>query len=383
MKENPYVVGLDLGQSSDPTALAILRRSDALNEAGRPRLGGDQQPLRKFDCVHLHRYPLGTPYPSIVADVADMLARPELSVPGTERSAPPDVPMTINADGTVTDHAPTVDLPPLAVDATGVGRPVVDMFTAAKLKARLMPVTITAGAETRYDRWGPGVSRAAWVPKTELVSVVQAALQGERLKVAAGLPLADTLKKELLNFKVKVSLAGAEQFGAWREGDHDDLVLAVALAMWLGEQRRRETAGVLRGDGPRSHHGAPGRRGGPLRGQHEEPSGLGQGPLRGREPLVGQPDQLVGPPDAPLGPGRREGRPDRVGATGRDRGVGHGRCRAGERAQGQAAAPATRRPPERPRLPTRGGRHTGTCRRGDGGPPGDITTGHETRFSVP
>ena len=32
--------------------------------------------------------------------------------------------------------------------------------------------------------------------------------------------------------EVKVSAAGNEQFGAWREGQHDDLVLAVALACW-------------------------------------------------------------------------------------------------------------------------------------------------------
>ena len=30
----------------------------------------------------------------------------------------------------------------------------------------------------------------------------------------------------------KVSSAGREQYGAWREGTHDDLVFAVALACW-------------------------------------------------------------------------------------------------------------------------------------------------------
>jgi hypothetical protein len=35
--------------------------------------------------------------------------------------------------------------------------------------------------------------------------------------------------------QVKVSTAGNEQFGAWREGAHDDLVLAVALACWAVE----------------------------------------------------------------------------------------------------------------------------------------------------
>jgi len=33
-----------------------------------------------------------------------------------------------------------------------------------------------------------------------------------------------------------VALNANEQYEAWREGDHDDLVLAVAMACWLGQQ---------------------------------------------------------------------------------------------------------------------------------------------------
>jgi hypothetical protein len=40
-----------------------------------------------------------------------------------------------------------------------------------------------------------------------------------------------------LTFRIKMNVAtGHESFGAWRERDHDDLVLAVALACWLGEK---------------------------------------------------------------------------------------------------------------------------------------------------
>src|SRR4051794_36787501 len=49
-----------------------------------------------------------------------------------------------------------------------------------------------------------------------------------------------TLQEELINFRVKVSLAGRDSYGAsaeWREGNHDDLVLALALALWHGENR--------------------------------------------------------------------------------------------------------------------------------------------------
>jgi hypothetical protein len=44
------------------------------------------------------------------------------------------------------------------------------------------------------------------------------------------------LVKELDNFKVKVTVAANETFESWREKDHDDLVLATAIAAWLGER---------------------------------------------------------------------------------------------------------------------------------------------------
>jgi hypothetical protein len=36
---------------------------------------------------------------------------------------------------------------------------------------------------------------------------------------------------------VKITPATNEVFGAWREGQHDDLVLAVAIAVWQAERR--------------------------------------------------------------------------------------------------------------------------------------------------
>jgi hypothetical protein len=42
--------------------------------------------------------------------------------------------------------------------------------------------------------------------------------------------------QELMNFRVKVAASANETFEAWRERDHDDLVLAVANAAWVGER---------------------------------------------------------------------------------------------------------------------------------------------------
>ena len=71
----------------------------------------------------------------------------------------------------------------------------------------------------------------------ELVSVTQSALQGKRLAVSPKLKEGKTMQKELRTFKSKINVASmTESYVAWREGDHDDLVLAVCMAVWFGEQ---------------------------------------------------------------------------------------------------------------------------------------------------
>jgi hypothetical protein len=57
-------------------------------------------------------------------------------------------------------------------------------------------------------------------------------LQGKRLKIAPELTEAATLTRELQSFQVKITDAANDTYGAWREGAHDDLVLASALSCW-------------------------------------------------------------------------------------------------------------------------------------------------------
>ena len=81
-----------------------------------------------------------------------------------------------------------------------------------------------------------GGYRAMLLPSglAAVTATLQALLSSGRLKIAAELPLAEVLKRELLHFKVKITVAGNETFEAWRERDHDDLVLALALALYVG-----------------------------------------------------------------------------------------------------------------------------------------------------
>ncbi len=75
------------------------------------------------------------------------------------------------------------------------------------------------------------------MPKKELVRVFQTLLQTGRLRVAPALPHAEALMEELQVFEAGISLAGSEAPDRWRERSQDDLVLALAVALWYAERQ--------------------------------------------------------------------------------------------------------------------------------------------------
>jgi hypothetical protein len=72
------------------------------------------------------------------------------------------------------------------------------------------------------------------VAKTVLIAGVQVVMQQARMKFAK-LPETELLIKEMQNYRVRVTEAANETFAA-REGENDDIVLALALAVWAGER---------------------------------------------------------------------------------------------------------------------------------------------------
>jgi hypothetical protein len=58
--------------------------------------------------------------------------------------------------------------------------------------------------------------------------------------------------EEMLGMRVRVSPKLHEQYGNWREGEHDDLVLAVAMAVWGAKKVYPEVMGAGRPVGSRS-----------------------------------------------------------------------------------------------------------------------------------
>jgi hypothetical protein len=61
---------------------------------------------------------------------------------------------------------------------------------------------------------------------------LQVLLQLGVLRIAAGLEHGTNLVQEMSPMQVKIAPAGHEQYAVWREGVHDDLVFAVAIACW-------------------------------------------------------------------------------------------------------------------------------------------------------
>jgi hypothetical protein len=181
-----FYFGLDLGQTADPSASIIL---EAHGE-------GD---TRTYDARHLEQYPLGTSYPDIVQAVCATLARDPLR----RRCL-------------------------LVIDHTGVGRPIFDLFVDAKIRP-IVGITITGGVG-----WHRETPTQWHVSKIQLVGTVQKFLQCGRLRIGARLPHATTLQKELRDFRVKISKAANETYDA-REGQHDDLVLSLAVALFAAE----------------------------------------------------------------------------------------------------------------------------------------------------
>jgi hypothetical protein len=203
-----YLVGLDLGQSRDFTALTVVRKTlSVVND--RPERTEAGQPVYNLLCNHVERFQLGISYPMIVHAVGALLRRPQL------------------------DGKPT-----LILDRTGVGRAVFDLFVQARFPCDLEAVTITSGrdvAHTAYQEWS--------VPKVDLIAATTAALSTGRLKFVKELPHRDTLISELMDYRVTITSSANEVFNA-REGKHDDLVLALALPVWYATSNYFYSAGA-------------------------------------------------------------------------------------------------------------------------------------------
>jgi hypothetical protein len=186
MGKRRFYVGLDLGQSHDFTAISVVERVETRGEWDAAAFAHRKKVALRLR--HLQRIALGTTYPEVVRRVAELMRSPEL-------------------DGCCE----------LLVDATGVGRSVVDLLRQARLNCTIRPAVVTGGFE---ESQGAGYYH---VPKRDLITGLVVALQRGMLQIAAGMENCPELLAEMAAMQVKITPQGNEQFGAWREG---------ALTIW-------------------------------------------------------------------------------------------------------------------------------------------------------
>lgn len=204
-----HLICLDLAQGgADYTALAVLQRTEPI-DGGPATYAG----------IHLERW----------------RSRDTAKVPERTRAVWRQIEHLAREThfqryGTILGGDPTIRL---VVDITGVGP-----FGSDPLKkAGFEPIGIVIHGGDAVTHPDPHTYR---VPKRDLAGAVHVLLESNRLRIASKLPEAPALKAELENFRAKITLSGHDTYGAgggeeWRDGAHDDLVLAVAIGCWLGE----------------------------------------------------------------------------------------------------------------------------------------------------
>ena len=203
-----FYLGVDLGQSQDPTAVVLVEREMVVLPERDPATFEFKTDY-VYHVMGTRRLKLGTPYPEIVKQVVAIAGM----LPGARQLT-------------------------YVVDATGVGRPVVDLLRQAVGDvAPIVPVVFTGGETVRYE---DGFYR---VPKKDLVHNVMVLLQTGKLRIAERSEDSRALVTELTNMRVKITANENATYEAWRQGQHDDLVFALSLACWRARRMERKPLG--------------------------------------------------------------------------------------------------------------------------------------------
>ncbi len=203
-----HYLGLDLGQRHDNSAIAVVERVEYRSAYG----GTERGPAI---VRYLERIPLGTSYPEVVAHVRELVTSPLLR----GRCA-------------------------VVVDATGVGLPVVEMLRDAQLGCELSAVSLTSG-DHESSRQQNGLT---WynVPKKDVFGELLVLLERHDLRIPTKLKETGSLVRELSDIRLTRTETGTARLGADQSGQHDDLAMALALALWKGRKTTPPVFGNFR-----------------------------------------------------------------------------------------------------------------------------------------
>ncbi|GIU78600.1 MAG: hypothetical protein KatS3mg005_1838 [Bryobacteraceae bacterium] len=188
--------GLDLGRRHDPSALVLLERL-ALPTGRTDPITFQPESRLVFRLRLAHRFPLGMPYLELLRRLPRLIAPPH------------------PAPWPVLPGHPANPRKTLAVDASGVGAPLVELLRRLPLDAHIIPITITSGHHPAPDPHGGQL-----VPRRDLLSRLRILFESGLLRIPRSLPSRGAILEELSRLSDEPS------------SKHDDLALALALAAW-------------------------------------------------------------------------------------------------------------------------------------------------------
>ncbi len=199
-----WVLGLDLGALVDPSALAVVEHRTTGTGEWEIDAAKVSHEIARDDLYlrYIERIPLKSSYLAVVDYVLKLLDKHPFDGNGT-----------------------------LVIDRTGVGQPVLDLFHAQGAKP--ISVYFTGGDQTHQD------GRDFRVPKSTLINTLIAKIDCGELTAADDLPDRAAFEDELLSFRRKTGATGRVSFDA-ESGKHDDLLIAVSLAVWWSSRPRFE-----------------------------------------------------------------------------------------------------------------------------------------------
>lgn len=194
-------VGCDIGQRVDPTAIIVVETQD-------------REGITHYLARLVERLPLGTSYP-VVADRITVIVR------GLEQRS-----QALERRGTNFSIE-------VVIDATGIGLAIGDLLR----ERGIFPVSVFfTGGDKRSDRHDEVSVGKGW-----MVGRLQVLLQSGRLHLPTT-PEARVLADELVNYEITVNDHANASFNA-RQGKHDDLVIALGLAVGMERHGATVTSG--------------------------------------------------------------------------------------------------------------------------------------------
>ena len=208
MSHTMFYISVDPAFQDDYTAIVLVQRvpkskQPLHNHAGIPRQGNELDVIHMYHVVGLERV-RGLPYPELVEKVSRIWENPRFG----------------------RNHEKE-----LILDTTGVGLPIAQEFEQKRLHP--IKIVITGGHQINQKSY-----TEISVPKRNLVSALGVMFHSGRIKFAS-MPLVEELVKELESFSYKVNPETGHDSYEASTGAHDDLVMALSMAVWRahGDER--------------------------------------------------------------------------------------------------------------------------------------------------